>query len=194
MKRLSAITHSSRRWKLALLLSAFVGALAAMDSGPTRRRAAATRSTPVPTRPTGLLRVSSNGTCLPSEHALQPTRGLPGPAGPPGNTDSTVRHISNFMSDGTTVSTLILANWRDRHALTALRPRRQRQQRRDHVHPEQRPVVPEPCHLLFPAGPEFPDGRDLRPGHVPLGEHARGQHHLRSHDRGRAGISGQAHG
>jgi hypothetical protein len=35
--------------------------------------------------------------------------GLPGPQGPPGNADSTVRHISQFMFDGTTVSTPIVS-------------------------------------------------------------------------------------
>lgn len=110
MKRLSAITHSSRRWKLALLLSAFVGALAATGLGAYAAASGGDTINACANKATGLLRVSSNGTCLPSEHALQWNQtGPPGPAGPPGNTDSTVRHISNFMSDGTTVSTPILS-------------------------------------------------------------------------------------
>jgi hypothetical protein len=71
MKRLSAITHSSRRWKLALLLSAFVGALAATGLGAYAAASGGDTINACANKATGLLRVSSNGTCLPSEHALQ---------------------------------------------------------------------------------------------------------------------------
>jgi hypothetical protein len=53
----------------------------------------------------GQLRLDTGSGCLPSEQAVQWNQ--TGPPGPSGNTDSTVRHMSNFMADGKTVSTPI---------------------------------------------------------------------------------------
>lgn len=110
MRRFSAVIPSSRRWRLALLLGAFVGALAATGFGAYAAASGGDTINACAMKATGLLRVSSNGTCLPSEKALQWNQtGPPGPPGPPGNTDSTVRHISNFMFDGKTATTPILS-------------------------------------------------------------------------------------
>jgi hypothetical protein len=110
MKRLSAIIPSSRRWKLALLLGAFVGALAATGLGAYAAASDGNTINACAVKTTGALRISSSGTCLPSEEAVQWNQtGPPGPPGPPGNTDSTVRHISNFMLDGSSVTTPILS-------------------------------------------------------------------------------------
>ena len=110
MSRLFAIIPSTRRWKLALLLGAFVGALAATGFGAYAAASGGNTINACANKATGMLRVSSNGTCLPSEQALQWNQtGPPGPPGPPGNTDSTVRHISNFIVDGSSVTTPILS-------------------------------------------------------------------------------------
>jgi hypothetical protein len=110
MRRPSAIIPSSRRWKLALLLGAFVGALTATGLGAYAAASGGNTINACANKETGLLRVSSNGSCLPSEQAMQWNQtGPPGPQGPPGNTDSTVRHISNFMLDGSSVTTPILS-------------------------------------------------------------------------------------
>ena len=62
---------------------------------------------------TGLLRLSTDGKCLPSEQALQWNQtgppGSPGAPGPPGNTDSTVRNATGFISDGQTASSPVLS-------------------------------------------------------------------------------------
>jgi len=110
MRRLFAIIPSSRNWKLALLLGAFVGALAATGFGAYAAASGGNTINACATKANGQLRISPEGKCLPSEQAIQWNQtGPPGPPGPPGNTDSTVRHISNFMFDGTTVTTPILA-------------------------------------------------------------------------------------
>src|SRR3954468_2593731 len=116
MKRLSAIIPSSRRWKLALLLGAFVAALAATGFGAYAAASGGNTINACAMKVTGQLRISPNGQCLHSEQAIQWNQtGPPGPPGqtgqqgPPGNTDSTVRHISNFLVDGSSVTTPILS-------------------------------------------------------------------------------------
>jgi len=110
MRRLSAIIPSSRRWKLALLLSAFVGALAVTGFGAYAATSGGDTIKACAKADNGQLRLDTGGGCLSSEQALQWNQtGPPGPPGPPGNTDSTVRHISNFMLDGSSVTTPILS-------------------------------------------------------------------------------------
>src|SRR5947209_4426081 len=109
MRRLFAIIPSSRNWKLALLLGGFVGALAATGFGAYAAASDGNTINACAMKATGQLRLSTNGNCLPSEQAIQWNQtGPPGPPGPAGNTDSTVRHISNFMFDGSSVTTPIL--------------------------------------------------------------------------------------
>jgi hypothetical protein len=106
MRRLVAILGAHRRWKLALLLGA-IGALTATGFGAY---AAATGSDTINACAkvvTGQLRLNTGGGCLAGEQAIQWNQ--TGPPGPPGNTDSTVRHISQFMFDGTTVATPIVS-------------------------------------------------------------------------------------
>jgi hypothetical protein len=107
MTRAFAVFPSSRRWKLALLLGACVGALAATGFGAYAAVSDGNAINACANKVTGLLRVSSDGTCLPSEQALQWNQA--GPPGPPGNTDSVVRHISGFMFDSKTVVTPLLS-------------------------------------------------------------------------------------
>ena len=110
MRRLFAIVPSSRNWKLALLLGAFVAALAATGFGAYAAASDGNTINACAVKTTGQLRLSTNGNCLPSEQAIQWNQtGPPGPPGPAGNTDSTVRHISNFMFDGSSVTTPILS-------------------------------------------------------------------------------------
>jgi hypothetical protein len=107
MRRPFAIIPSSRRWKVALLLGVGVGALAATGFGAYAAVSDGSAINACANKVTGLLRVSSDGTCLPSEQALQWNQ--TGPPGPPGNTDSVVRHISGFMPDVKTVTTPLLS-------------------------------------------------------------------------------------
>jgi hypothetical protein len=110
MRRLFAIVGASRRWKLALLVGAVAGALAATGLGAYAAAQDSGTINACAMKATGQLRLNTGSGCLPAEQALQWNQtGPPGPPGPPGNTDSTVRHISNFMSDGTTVSTPIVS-------------------------------------------------------------------------------------
>jgi hypothetical protein len=116
MSRLFGIIPSSRRWKLALLLGAFVAALAATGFGAYAAASGGDTINACAMKATGQLRLNTNGTCLPSEQAIQWNQtgppgppGQTGPPGPPGNTDSTVRHISNFLLDGSSVTTPILS-------------------------------------------------------------------------------------
>jgi hypothetical protein len=110
MRRLFAFVVASRRWRLALLLGVFAGALAATGFGAYAAASSSDTINACAKTDTGQLRLNTGGGCLPSEQALQWNKtGPPGPPGPPGNTDSTVRHISNFMVDGTTVSTPIVS-------------------------------------------------------------------------------------
>ena len=77
--------EASRRWKLALLLGAFVGALAATGFGAYAAASGGNTINACAMKATGLLRVSPNGKCLPSEQALQWNQtGPPGPPGPAG--------------------------------------------------------------------------------------------------------------
>ncbi len=83
MRRLSAIVPSSRRWKVSLLLGALVGALAATGLAAYAAASGGNTINACANKATGMLRVSSNGTCLPSEQALQWNQtGPPGPPGP----------------------------------------------------------------------------------------------------------------
>jgi hypothetical protein len=107
MRRQFAIIPSPRRWKVGLLLGACVGALAATGFGAYAAVSDGNAINACANRVTGLLRVSSDGTCLPSEQALQWNQA--GPPGPPGNTDSVVRHISGFMFDSKTIATPLLS-------------------------------------------------------------------------------------
>jgi hypothetical protein len=83
----------------ALLLAGGVGYAAVKDSGTVIKACAM--------KPNGQLRLNTGNGCLPTELALQWNQ--VGPQGPPGNTDSTVRHISNFMVDGSSVTTPVLS-------------------------------------------------------------------------------------
>ena len=92
--------EASRHRKLALLLGAFVAALAATGFGAYAAASGGNTINACAMKVTGQLRISPDGKCLPSEQAIQWNQtgppGPPGPAGPPGNTDSTVRHISQL--------------------------------------------------------------------------------------------------
>jgi hypothetical protein len=110
MRRLFATVFASRRWKLALLLGAIAGALAATAYGAYAAARGSDTIKACAKAVTGQLRLDNGSGCGPGEQALQWNQtGPPGPPGPPGSTDSTVRHISQFMFDGTTVSTPIVS-------------------------------------------------------------------------------------
>jgi hypothetical protein len=69
------------------------------DSGPVIKACAKTQN--------GQLRIDNGGGCQPSEQAVQWNQ--VGPQGPPGNTDSTTRYISYFISDGETASIPVIS-------------------------------------------------------------------------------------
>jgi hypothetical protein len=110
MRRLFAIVVASRRWKLALLLGAMAGALAATGLGAYAAARDGGTINACARTVGGQLRLDTGGGCLPSETALQwNLTGPPGPPGPPGNTDSTVRNATGFISNGQTASSPVLS-------------------------------------------------------------------------------------
>jgi hypothetical protein len=84
---------------VSLILAGGLAYAAVNDSGTVIKACAA--------KQTGQLRLDNDNGCLPNEQAVQWNQ--VGPQGPPGNTDSTVRHISNFMLNGSRVTTPILS-------------------------------------------------------------------------------------
>lgn len=116
MRRLFAIIPSSRRWRLALLLGAFVGAMVGTGFGAYAAANGGNTINACAMKATGALRLSSNGQCLPSEQAIQWNQ--TGPPGPPGNTDSTVRHFSQFIFTGHTVTAPVVSAQGERGKLS----------------------------------------------------------------------------
>jgi hypothetical protein len=110
MRRLFAIIPSYRRWKLALLLGAFVGALAATGFGAYAAATGGNTINACAKASNGQLRLDTGGGCLTGEQAVQWNQtGPPGPQGPRGNTDSTVRHFSQFIFTGHTVTAPVVS-------------------------------------------------------------------------------------
>jgi hypothetical protein len=110
MRRLFAIVGASRRRKLALLVGAMAGALAATGLGAYAAAKDTGTIHACALKQTGQLRLDTGSGCLPSERALQWNQtGPPGPPGPPGNTDSTVRNMTGFILDGQTASSPVLS-------------------------------------------------------------------------------------
>jgi hypothetical protein len=107
MRRLFAVAGMSPRWKLALLVGAIAGALAATGFGAYAAASDGNTINACAKTSNGQLRLDTGGGCLPGEQAVQWNQ--TGPPGPPGNTDSTVRHISGFKFDGTTITTPLLS-------------------------------------------------------------------------------------
>jgi hypothetical protein len=83
----------------ALLLVGGI-AYAAVNGGDTVIKACAAKAT-------GQLRLDTGKGCLPNEQAVQWNQ--VGPQGPPGNTDVTVRHFSQFIFTGHTVTAPVVA-------------------------------------------------------------------------------------
>jgi hypothetical protein len=107
MRRPSSIVGASRRWKLALLVGAMAGALAATGFGAYAAAKDTGTIKACALKQTGQLRLDTGNGCLPSEQAVQWNQ--VGPPGPPGNTDVTVRHFSQFIFTGHTVTAPVVA-------------------------------------------------------------------------------------
>jgi hypothetical protein len=108
MRRILAGVYTYKPLKIMALLIAVaiattaVGAYAATRSADTINACS--------TKQTGQLRLNTGTGCSATEQAVQWNQtGPPGPQGPPGNSDSTVRHISGFMFNPTTVTTPLLS-------------------------------------------------------------------------------------
>ena len=83
----------------ALLLAGGAGYAAVKGGGPVIKACAKKQA--------GQLRLDTGLGCLPSEHAVQWNQA--GPQGPPGNTDVTVRHFSQFIFTGHTVTAPVVS-------------------------------------------------------------------------------------
>jgi hypothetical protein len=83
----------------AFLLAGGVGYAAVKGGGPVIKACAL--------KQTGQLRLDTGTGCLPSEEAVHWNQ--VGPQGPPGNTDVTVRHFSQFINTGHTVTAPVVA-------------------------------------------------------------------------------------
>jgi hypothetical protein len=116
MRRLFAIGGASRRWKLALLLGAMAGALAATGFGAYAAAKDSGTIHACAMKQTGQLRLDTGSGCLPAEQAVQWNQ--TGPPGPPGNTDVTVRHFSQFIFTGHTVTAPVVAATGERGKLS----------------------------------------------------------------------------
>jgi hypothetical protein len=92
----------------ALLLVGGVGYAAVTSSGTVIKACAA--------KANGQLRLDTGTGCLPSEQAVQWNQ--TGPQGPPGNTDVTVRHFSQFIYTGHTVTAPVVAATGERGKLS----------------------------------------------------------------------------
>jgi hypothetical protein len=83
----------------AFLLAGGIGYAAVRSGGPVIKACA--------NKQTGQLRLDTGTGCLPSERAVQWNQ--VGPQGPPGNADVTVRHFSQFIFTGHTVTAPVVA-------------------------------------------------------------------------------------
>ena len=108
MRRVFVGIYTSRSLKIVALLTAVAVAATAVGAYAATRSAGTINA--CATKQTGQLRLDTGTGCLPSEQTLQWNKtGRPGPQGPPGNSDSTVRHISGFMFNPTTATTPLLS-------------------------------------------------------------------------------------
>jgi hypothetical protein len=108
MKGIFGIAGVSRRWKLALLLGAMVGTLAATGLGAyAAASGGGTTINACAQKANGQLRLDTGNGCQPNEQAIQWNQ--VGPQGPPGNTDVTVRHFAQFIYTNDTVTAPVVS-------------------------------------------------------------------------------------